>query len=460
MKAFAILLSVVFSGPALLAQTFLFGNPQITPGIQGQGYVVQPSRNLTATSSSVTYTVTEPPNQPTVPVQVGRINLQFTTPPNVPSAPVTVTVTYTGGMAVMGAGGSLTFLGGVLNPKPSPQTATITLSPGTAVLSFFFSGEPSFPRQGTMTVSFNVGGHQKPYLNDFSGNGTTDYVVWRPSQGVWYAMLPGSIDVTQPWGLPGDVPAPGDYDGDGVSDYAVWRRSTGAWWVLLSSTRQAVQTQFGLPGDIPVISADFDGDGKTDRAVWRPSNGTWYVLLSSTGQQMITQFGLPGDIPLVADFDGDGKTDYTVWRASEGIWYVRLSSTGQVVVKPWGLPGDIPVPGDYDGDGKTDYNVWRPSDQLWYTILSSTGAERMTPWGYPGDIPVAGDFTGTGQTDYAIWRPSTGTWWVDTEGGPLTPVQWGLPGDKPIGQVVTTPPTGAATDDQPNRQDSGAPSNY
>ncbi len=446
MKPFAILLCVVFSAPALLAQTFLFGNPQITPGLQGEGYVIQPSKSQTATTSSVTYAVTQPSNQPTVPVQVGRLNLQFVPPPNAFSASATVTITYTGGMAVMGSGNALSLLGGVLNFKPSPQIATIKLLSGTAVLSFFFSGEPSFPSQGTITVSFNVGGHQKPYLNDFSGNGSTDYVVWRPAKGTWYSSLPGSIEVSTQWGMAGDVPDPGDYDGDGVSDYAIWRPSTGTWWVLLSSTGQPVVTQFGARGDIPIVSADFDGDGKTDYAVWRPSTGEWFVKLSSTGQPAVAKFGISGDIPLVADFDGDGKTDLTVWRPSTGEWWVRLSSTEQTIVKQWGLPTDIPVPGDYDGDGKTDYNVWRPSEGSWFTVLSSTGVEQLTPWGMSSDIPIAGDFTGFGKTDYSIWRPSTGEWWVVTPAGPQLPVQWGVNGDKPIGQVVTSAPTGSATD--------------
>ncbi|MGA8597321.1 MAG: VCBS repeat-containing protein [Bryobacteraceae bacterium] len=450
MKPFAILLCAAFGAPALFAQTLLFGNPEITPGLQGQGYVVQASKSQTATSSSVTYAVTAPANQLPVPLTVGRLNLQFVPPANASSGSAAITITFTGGMAVTGAGNALLFQGGVLNFTPSPQTATIRLFPGTAVLTFYFNGQPTFPNQGTITVSFGAGGHQKPYLNDFDGVGRTDYAVWRPSQGIWYTILSGGVgggtEVSTPWGLPGDVPAPGDYDGDGVSDYAIWRPSIGTWYVLMSSTGQQVVTPFGLPGDIPIVSADFDGDGKTDYAVWRPSTGAWYVLLSSTHQQVFVQFGLPGDIPLAGDFDGDGKTDYTVWRPSEGTWYILLSSNRQVVVTPWGLPGDIPIPGDYDGDGKTDYNVWRPSDQIWYTILSNNGVRQMTPWGLRGDIPVGGDYDGSGQTDYAIWRPSTGEWFVITPAGPQLPVQWGLPGDKPIGQVVTSVPTGAASD--------------
>ena len=447
MNPFAILLCVVFSAPALLGQTLLFGNPQITPGLQGEGYVIQTSRSLTATRSSVTYTVTQPANQPQIPETVGKLNLQFFPPANASSGSATVTITFTGGMAVLGGGTKgFFFEGGVLGSGPSPQTIALTLDAGTAVLGFYFTGEPAFPSQGTITVSFNVGGHQKPYLNDFSGDGSTDYVVWRPANGTWYRMLPGSIQVATQWGMAGDVPAPGDYDGDGLSDYAIWRPSTGTWWVLLSSAGQQAVIQYGARGDIPIISADFDGDGKTDYAIWRPSSGEWFVKLSSTGQSVVTQFGVSGDIPLVADFDGDGKTDYTVWRPSTGEWWIRLSSTGQTIVKQWGLPTDIPVPGDYDGDGKTDYNVWRPSEGSWFTVLSSTGAEQLTPWGIPSDTPVTGDFTGAGTTDYAIWRPSTGTWWVDTEAGPQLPVQWGLPGDKPIGQVVTSAPTGATSD--------------
>ena len=450
MKSFAILLCAVFGAPVFFAQTLLFGNPEITPGLQGQGYVIQASKSQTATSSSVTYAVTAPANQLPVPLTVGRLNLQFVPPANASAGLTAITISFTGGMAVTGAGDALLFQAGILNFNPSPQMTTIRLFPGSAVLTFYFNGQPPFPNQGTITVSFGVGGHQKPYLNDFDGDGRTDYVVWRPSQGTWYGILSGGIgggtEVATQWGMSGDVPAPGDYDGDGVSDYAIWRPSTGTWWVLLSSTGQQVATPFGAPGDIPIISADFDGDGKTDYAIWRPSSGTWFVKLSSTGQQVATQFGVSGDIPLVADFDGDGKTDYTVWRPSTGEWWVQLSSNGQTIVKQWGLPTDIPVPGDYDGDGKTDYNVWRPSEGSWFTVLSSTGVEQLTPWGTSSDLPVAGDFTGSGKTDYSIWRPSTGEWWVITPAGPQLPVQWGITGDKPIGQVVTSAPTGAATD--------------
>ena len=133
-----------------------------------------------------------------------------------------------------------------------------------------------------------------------------------------------------------------DFDGDGTSDFAVFRPSDGAWYVLNSGSNTFSGVTFGQNGDIP-IDGDFDGDSRNDAAVFRPSNGAWYILRSSNGQFDGTLFGQNGDKPVAGDYDKDGKTDIAVWRPSTGSYYYLKSSSGQFVGTQWGQNGDIPI---------------------------------------------------------------------------------------------------------------------
>ncbi len=369
----------------------LLGNPQITPGLEAQGYVITHNVSQTATTTSLTYNVTPPSSgSPGPDFVIGRINLESVLPSGSSSVPVTFNVAFTGDLEVSLYGiFPFTILGPNSGGSPQEKSGDMIAAKGT--LTFALASPTA--SASTLTISMNIGspkGARLPYLNDFNGGGLTDVTVWRPSEGNWYVNSGGGQPIiTQQWGQPGgsDVPVAGDFDGDGISDYAVWRPTDGNWYVLLSSNKQVAFQQWGGPGDIPV-PADYDRDGKTDFAVWRPSDGTFYVILSSTGQVVSQQWGGEGDIPVPGDYDGDGKADFAVWRPSDGTWYIIYSSTGQVVSEQWGGDGDIPVPGDYDGDGKTDYAVWRPSEGNWYVILSSTGDVAKQQWGGNGDIPI------------------------------------------------------------------------
>jgi hypothetical protein len=226
-----------------------------------------------------------------------------------------------------------------------------------------------------------------------------------------------------------------DFDGDGKSDLVVWRPTEGNWYILGSQTGAVTVRQWGAPTDVPV-RGDFDGDGKADIAVWRPGDGNWYIIRSSDAAVVVTQWGTAGtlnDIPVPGDYDGDGKTDIAVWRPGEGNWYIQNSQTGTVTVRQWGVSTDIPVPGDYDGDGKTDVAVWRPGEGNWYIVGSQAGVS-IQQLGAATDVPVPGDYDGNGKANVAAWRPADGTWYLFGLGlpGSTTQRQWGTAGDVPM----------------------------
>jgi hypothetical protein len=98
---------------------------------------------------------------------------------------------------------------------------------------------------------------------------------------------------------------------------------------------------FGLEGDIPA-PGDFDGDGRMDNVVFRPSTGVWYILNSANYSFRAVQFGLAGDVPAVGDYDGDGKEDITIFR--NGAWWGIQSSNSAVFATNLGFGTDLPVP--------------------------------------------------------------------------------------------------------------------
>ncbi|MEW6362458.1 MAG: PQQ-dependent sugar dehydrogenase [Pyrinomonadaceae bacterium] len=269
--------------------------------------------------------------------------------------------------------------------------------------------------------------------SDFDGDGGSDYAVFRPSTGVWYAGNPitGNVQIAG-FGTTGDIPTADDFDGDGKTDFAVFRPSNGFWYFIRSSDATVGIIKWGIDGDVP-SPGDFDGDRKADLTVFRPSTGVWYSILSSNGAASIFQFGVSGDIPVNTDYDGDGRDDVAVWRPSTGVWWRINSSNGALSVVQFGLPDDIPTPGDYDGDGRVDEAVFRQSSGLWFIRKSSDTSLAVIPWGTAGDIPVFGDYDRDYRDDVAIFRPSTGVWWVlRSSDGSVQLAQFGLSGDIPV----------------------------
>jgi hypothetical protein len=75
-----------------------------------------------------------------------------------------------------------------------------------------------------ISVLLNVCSIAKDNRYDFTGDGRTDFVVFRPSTGSWYFL--GAI----PFGASTDIIVPADYDGDGrysVSEQRTIKFETG-----------------------------------------------------------------------------------------------------------------------------------------------------------------------------------------------------------------------------------------
>lgn len=128
--AVAMTLSALAMSMNAQSPAILLGNPQITPGLQAQGYVISHAITQTATTTSITYSMTPPPSgSPGAGQVIGRINLETVLPANTFSVPVTLTATFTGELYVIPFGiFPLSAFGA--NVGTSPQQKTTDGAPG------------------------------------------------------------------------------------------------------------------------------------------------------------------------------------------------------------------------------------------------------------------------------------------------------------------------------------------
>ncbi len=248
---------------------------------------------------------------------------------------------------------------------------------------------------------------------DFTGDGKTDYAVFRPSTGTWFIQPNGAGAATgRAFGASGDRLQPVDYDGDGKTDLGVYR--AGVWYWVRSSDNTARGYQFGTATDVPV-AGDYTGDGKAELAVYRPATGVWYIVNTENGEMTAVQWGGNAtDVPAIGDYDGDCKMDIAVRRTTNdpgpgATQFFILRSAGGTSSVRWGLDTMQMAIGDYNGDGKSDIGVAAMSNGLlyWYVIgLDNTVIVNGTQFGLSGDLVTVGDYDGDGRADLSVYRPS------------------------------------------------------
>jgi hypothetical protein len=321
-----------------------------------------------------------------------------------------------------------------------PVGAAYVLTPSKAGYTFN-------PASRTFSLLENLSGadfaatadaaHSRATVNDFDGDGVSDYAVYRPSEGVWYILQSSTNSMrAEIFGIAADTPVAADYDGDGKTDVALWRESEGSWYIKQSSNGAVRTRAYGQSGDVPVYGY-YDDDTKVDLAVYRPSGGMWWIQTSGNNANQIVRWGIATDRPVPQDYDGDGKTDIAVFRPENGTWYAIKSANGAYQIQQFGINNDRPAPGDYDGDGRSDLSVYRAADTTWYTLESANSLFKAQPYGASGDQIVAGDYDGDGKSDLTVFRPSNGTWHVSQSSNQVAnTTNWGKSGD-----IAVVPPS-------------------
>jgi hypothetical protein len=78
---------------------------------------------------------------------------------------------------------------------------------------------------------------------DYTGDGTREVGIFRPSSGLW--AIRGLT--RNYYGSASDQPVPADYDGDSSDNIGIFRESSGLWAI-----RDLSRVYFGRSGDLPV----------------------------------------------------------------------------------------------------------------------------------------------------------------------------------------------------------------
>jgi subtilisin-like proprotein convertase family protein len=250
------------------------------------------------------------------------------------------------------------------------------------------------------------GNAQDQFLGgDFDGDAITDLAFWRPSLGrfsVLRSSRSGEVTLDMRLGKQGDTATVvDDYDGDGRTDFAVYRAGAGAGnpsvtEIIFSNGGRASLTT-GETGALPVGGSDGNGDGRAD--VWIQSDagagvGRFRVFDSFSGGPLQDfTAGTPSDFVTLGQYVGTPVEDLMLIRTVTGAqnWFIRDSATG-VLAAPvvFGVTGNSRLAADFDGDGIRDIANWAAGATPQFNWRrSSDSAVGVLVFGVAGDFPIA-----------------------------------------------------------------------
>jgi hypothetical protein len=281
---------------------------------------------------------------------------------------------------------------------PRARTSVAVFDPETAIWEVRNSNASGFFPDGPIFVYGTGGGHSKPIVGDWNGDGiatvgivevkTLDFngkpflkdangnpipvsvFELRNSNG------PGVPDIVVPYGSFAATPVAGNWDNNPqhVDHIGVVESQNGAavWKLRNSFTRGApdITLAYGGVTSIPVVG-DWNGDGQSTIGVAENVGGllTWKLKnTDAPGAPDITPFayGLAAGVPIAGDWNNDGIFTpgvYTFYTAALGLWQLRNeNSGGPADASAFGFgpstgPADpyaerwIPLTGDFDGLG-------------------------------------------------------------------------------------------------------------
>jgi hypothetical protein len=241
----------------------------------------------------------------------------------------------------------------------------------------------------------------RPLLGNLDNDNSDELVVWRPASGTWHPRRANGTPFLFPTGtssiahgVAGDVPFLADLDGDMSAELVVWRPSNGKWYAMRTNGTlyYAAGSEPALGGvaDVPLVG-DITGDFVDDLIIWQPTSGKWFAKRSN-GDSIFAAgsepaWGSMGEIPIVGDLDGDIVDDLTTFRPSDGTWN-GIRRSGERIFTTSGAPrlgtrGDFPFLANVN-TGSDDLLVWRPSDGRW-SAKQTNGTVIFTDvaWGLP-----------------------------------------------------------------------------